>query len=180
MSEMMIKVGSQNPAKVEAVREILQEYPHLKDMEVVGVEVSSEVSEQPKSLEETIQGAQNRAKNVFTDCTYGVGIESGFMAVPGTKSGYMSICIAAIYDGEVTHIGMSSGFETPNKEIMRLVVEEGFDFSQAANHVGMANDPEIGKKNGIMGILTKDKVTRKEYTKQALRMALIHIDKHDA
>lgn len=173
---MKILVGSKNPAKVEAVREILQDYPHLMDAEVVGFEVPTEVSDQPVTLEEIVSGATVRAKNVYAECDYGIGIEAGFMPVPGSKSGHMNVCVAAIYDGTETHIGISSGFETPNKEVMRLVVHEGLTLDKAANEVGMTIDPLIGRHEGVSGILTKGRVTRKEFTKQALRMALIHID----
>ncbi len=180
MSEMLIKVGSQNPAKVEAVREILQEYSHLKDAKIEGVDVSSDISEQPLSLEETVRGAANRARNSFGDCSYSVGIESGLVAVPYTKSGYMDLCAAVIYDGTEVHVGLSSSFEFPDKEITRMIVEDGIDMAQAVNQAGLTSDPAIGSKQGAVGILTKGRVDRKEYTKQALRMALIHIDKHDA
>ncbi len=173
-------VGSKNPAKVDAVREILQEYSHLKDLEVVGTDVSSDVPDQPRSLEETTNGAVNRAKNAFGQCTYSVGIESGLMPVPHTKSGYMDVCVVAIYDGSELHLGLSSAFEFPDTEITRMIMEDGLDMSEAINKAGMTADPKIGSGQGAIGILTKGRVDRKEYTKQALRMALIHIDNHDA
>jgi non-canonical (house-cleaning) NTP pyrophosphatase len=59
-----------------------------------------------------------------------------------------------------------------------MMVEEGLDMSQAINKAGLTKNPNIGAAEGAIGILTKGKVDRKEYTKQALRMALIHIDEH--
>jgi inosine/xanthosine triphosphatase len=173
---MKIVVGSKNPAKVEAVREILQDYPHLKDAEVVGVDVSSGVSDQPKSLEETLTGATNRARSVFTDCDYSVGIESGVMPVPLTKSGYMDLTTCAIYDGSEFHLGLSSAWEFPDKEVMRSVVEDGLDLNQAVHKAGMTTDANIGSSNGAISLVTKGRLDRKAYTKQALQMALIHID----
>ena len=179
MSALTIKVGSKNKAKVAAVEEILQDYPHLKDYVVEGVEVLTEVPEQPIGLEEITRGATARARNAFEDCSYSIGIESGLALIPGTKSGYMDVCIAAVYDGKDSYLGLSSGFEPPDSEIIRLVIEDGLDFSAAANHVGLTRDPKIGRNEGVIGILTKGKVDRKEYTKQALRGALIHIDIHE-
>jgi inosine/xanthosine triphosphatase len=175
---MRIVVGSKNEAKVGAVTEVFLEYPHLKDAVVVGLEAPSGVTDQPLSLAEVVEGARNRARLVFQDCEYSVGIESGFMKVPHSKSGYMNVCVACVYDGTQYHLGISSAFETPNQEIMRLVVDEGLNFAQAGNKTGMTHDPHIGKHGGLIGELTKGKVDRKEYTKQALRMALIHIDQH--
>ena len=174
---MKIKVGTKNKAKLEAVIEILQEYPHLKDFTVDGIEVSSDVSDQPISLEETIEGAINRAKNVFSDCEYGIGIESGWMKVPKTKSGYMDICVCAIYDGKDIHLGLSSAWEFPDPNITNLIINEGLDTTQAINKVGLTNNPQIGSEEGVISILTKGRMTRKDYTKQALRTALIHLEK---
>lgn len=148
MSDLKVIVGSKNPAKVEAVREILQEYPHLKDAVVEGIEVSSGVPDQPRSLDETVTGAVTRAKNAHGDATYSVGIESGLMAVPHTKGGYMDVCVVAIDDGEEAHIGLSSAFEFPDKEITRMIMEDGIDMAQAINKVGLTADPAIGSKGG--------------------------------
>ena len=63
---MLIKVGSENSGKVQAVKELILEYDLLKAAEVLGVEVSSEVSSHPRSLDETISGAKNRARNAFS------------------------------------------------------------------------------------------------------------------
>ncbi len=174
---MNIVVGSKNPAKVEAVREILQDYPHLKDADVVGVEVDSGIAEQPVSIEEMAEGAVNRARAAFVDCDYSIGIESGLMKIPQTKSGYLEACVAVVFDGTEHHLGLSSGFECPDTEVVRLVIEEGFNFADAANKTGLTNDPAIGKNQGVIGILTKGRLDRKAYTKEALRTALIHLDK---
>src|SRR3989344_2432928 len=86
---MRIIVGTTNSAKVAAVQEILKEYPHLADARVSSVKTESGVADQPKSLGETVDGAINRARAAFQDCDFSVGIESGLMEVPKTKSGYM-------------------------------------------------------------------------------------------
>ncbi|MBP7741185.1 MAG: DUF84 family protein [Candidatus Pacebacteria bacterium] len=174
---MKIVVGSKNPAKVEAVREILQDYPHLKDAEVMGVEIDSMVGDQPKSLTEVLTGAMNRARGAYMECEYSIGLESGLMEVPFTKSGHMDVCACAIFDGTEFHLGLSSGWEFPDKEINRLIMEDGLDMSQAINKVGLASDPAIGSGQGAIGILTKGRLDRKAYTKEALRTALIHLEK---
>lgn len=176
---MKITVGSTNPAKVDAVREILADYPHLKDAEVVGVAAESGVGDQPKSLTEVVAGAINRAKAAYADCDYSIGLESGLMEVPQTKSGHMDVCACAIFDGSEHHLGLSSGWEFPDKEINRLILEEGLDMAQAINQVGLTSDPAIGAGQGAIGILTKGRLDRKAYTKEALRTALIHIDEHN-
>jgi len=172
---MKIIVGSKNKAKVEAVAEIIQEYPHLAEATVEGVDAKSGVSEQPTSLDESIRGAMNRARSAFKECDYSIGIESGLMKVPETKTGYMDVCACAIYDGKEFHLGLSSGWEYP--KIFDLVLGEGLDISEAVNRAGLTNNPGIGAEEGAIGIVTKGRLNRKEYTKQGLRMAFIHLDR---
>ncbi|HLD88694.1 MAG TPA: inosine/xanthosine triphosphatase [Candidatus Nanoarchaeia archaeon] len=172
---MKITIGSTNDVKVEAVREVIHDYDILSNAEVNGIDVNSEVSEQPKSLNETIHGAMNRAKNAFRDCNYSFGIESGLMQVPNTKTGYMDVCACVIYDGKDYHIGLSSAFEYPH-EIARLVFKDGLGISQAAYRTGLTKNPKVGSAEGVIGILTRGRLPRKEYTKQAIVMALIHLE----
>ena len=174
---MRIVVGTNNPTKIAAVKELLQEYPSLKDAEIVGVNIESGVGEQPLSFDEVTTGAVNRARAGFNDCDYSIGIEAGFMQVPNSKSGYMDVTACAVFDGTETHLGLSSAFETPDKEIMRLVVEDGLTFSEAANKSGLDTDPQVGQKSGLIGTLTHGKINRKEFVQQALITAQIHIDK---
>lgn len=173
---VVIRVGTTNPAKYHAVIEILRDYPHLEEAKVICESVDSGVSKQPISLDETITGAINRAKRAFKDCAYSFGIESGLFAVPHTKSGYMDVCAAAIFDGKECYLGLSSAWEFPDPAIMRLMLDEGLDMSQAINRAGLTKSSTIGREEGAIGIVTRGRVDRKEYTKQALRMALIHID----
>ncbi len=176
---MKVNVGSQNKAKVWAVAEILEEYEQLKDAQVDGIAVGSGVSAQPKSLDETITGAKNRARDAYQNCAYAVGIESGLMHVPQSKSGYMDVCVCAIYDGNEYHIGLSSAWEFPDRSVTNLMVKDGLDMSEAITKAGYTKNPNIGSDEGAIGILTKGRIDRKEYTKQAVRMALIHLEKFD-
>ncbi len=171
-----IKIGTKNKAKIEAIEEIIKDYSHLASATVEGVETNSGVSDQPKSLDETIKGAINRARNSFRDCDLSFGIESGLMQVPETKSGYMDVCVCAIYDGKEFHLGLSSAWEFPDKNIIGMMLDEGLDMTQAVNKAGLTNNPTIGSAEGAIGILTKGRLDRKAYTKQAIQTALIHVD----
>lgn len=175
---MKIKVGSKNEAKVKAVAEILQDYPHLAAADVSGTEVASSVSEQPKSLDETVRGAMNRALGAFNDCDYGIGLESGLMQVPNTKTGYMDVCVCAIYDGKEYHLGLSSAWEAP-KDVTSYMINDGLTMNEAAMKAGLTKNPKVGAAEGLIGIMTKGKLDRKAYTKEALRAALIHLEKFD-
>lgn len=172
---MKIVIGSKNIAKVNALKEILNDYPHLKHADVITNNSSSEVSDQPKSLDETVQGAINRARNSFVDCTYSFGIESGLMEVPNTKTGYMDVCACAIFDGTEYHLGLSSAWEAP-KTVASYMLDDGLDMNQAALKAGFTTNLEVGSAEGLIGIMTKGRLNRKGYTKEAIRAALIHIE----
>lgn len=175
---MKINIGSKNKQKIDALKEILKEYPDFLNAEVVFRDVDSGVSHQPKSLEETVDGAMKRAKNSFSGCDYGVGLESGLMKVPETKTGYMDVTACAIYDGKNFHLGLSSAFEYPVK-LTNHVLENNVELSDAYRELGFTNKEKIGEEEGIIGVLTKGRLVRKEYTKQAIMMALIHLENKD-
>jgi inosine/xanthosine triphosphatase len=174
---MKIAVGTTNEAKLGAVKETFSDYKMFSGCEISGISVESGVADQPMSLDETVQGAQNRARRVFEKDKYdlGLGIESGLMQVPGSKTGYMDFCICSIFDGKEFHMGVSCGFECP-KEVSRLMHEEGLDMTQAANKAGLSTNPKLGAAEGLIGILTGGRITRKDYTKQAIITALVHLE----
>jgi inosine/xanthosine triphosphatase len=172
---MRIGVGSTNPVKVNAVRKIVPQYGILSGAEVLSVDAPSHVSEQPKSIGETVRGAKNRAAKAFLGNDLGFGIESGLIHVPGTKTGMMDVCVCAICDSTEFHIGISSAFECP-PAVMELVLNKGYDLNKAFHEIGMTDDPKVGHSEGAVGVLTKGRITRLEYTKQAVIMAMIHLE----
>ena len=171
----IINIGSLNPVKVGAVTEVISNYNFLLPLTVNTLEVFSGISEQPKSLDETVTGAINRAENSFILCDYSFGIESGLMNVPKTKTGYMDVCVCSIYDGKFHNIGLSSAFELPRK-IIEFIFEYEMDLNQAFYKANLTQNEKIGSANGAIGFLTHERVTRKDYTKQAIQMALIHLE----
>jgi len=174
---MKIYLGTKNNSKLEALRETIEDYEFLRGNEVIAIKSNSEVSEQPMSLDETIKGAINRAKNCFDESSLSFGIESGLMKVPNTKTGFMDFTACAIFDGKQIHLGLSSAFEYPLK-ITKLLLE-GFDASEAYKKLGLTEHEKIGEVGGIIGDLTKGRIKRKDYTKHAIQMALIHLENPD-
>ncbi len=165
--QLTIHVASLNKNKINAVSEV---FPSFR---VESIAAKSGVREQPVSLDEIIEGAINRAKAVFSNCYYSVGIEDGIAAVPGTRSGYMNFCCCAIYDGGRVYLGLGPAFEYPSESTER-VIEEGITISQAFTSI--SEKPDIGYEEGIIGWLTRGRINRKDYTKQAVEMARIQID----
>ena len=172
---MKIGVGSTNQVKVNAVKEVAALYDMFSGAEVVPVETSSGVSEQPLSITETIDGAKNRARAAYAGNNFGIGIESGLIEVPHTKTGMMDTCACAIFDGKEYHIGLSPAFEYPIK-VTQTVKDEGVDINEAFYKHKLTDNPKIGSADGAIGFLTKSRIKRIDYTKQAIMMAMIHLE----
>jgi len=97
---MKINVGSKNPVKLAAVKEGLQEHIFFENCEIQSEDVSSDVPSQPITANDTINGSKNRAKKAFSNCNISIGIESGLVPTPQTRTGYVGIVYCTIYDGQ--------------------------------------------------------------------------------
>lgn len=174
----IVAIGSANPAKVEAVKEVINDYALFTGASVTAIAAASDISDQPLSMEEIITGAKNRAKNAFEQlyvCNYSFGIESGLYEVKGSRTGYLEGTICCIYDGTDYYLGLSCSFEVP-PEVLNLVLNEKMDLTQAFYSASLSTDPNVGAAQGVIGLLTNGRITRKDYTKQAVTTALIQIE----
>lgn len=171
---MIIKVGSQNPTKIASVKNLLTNHELFENAMVEGVSVEVEEFGHPKTLEETIIGAKQRAELAFGDCLYSIGLESGMFEAPETKSGYLETTACVIYDGSRFHLGLSPSFEWP-AEVVKLILQ-GLDGSQAFKQVGLTDDQKVGTQNGAIHVLTHGKIDRVKLNELALAMALIHLE----
>lgn len=173
---MKINVGSKNQTKIKAVQEAVFLYPRLfPDPEINGIDVNIDLFGHPKALKETIEGALSRAKNAFANCSYSFGLEE----VPFSKSGFMEVGACAVYDGKEIYLGLSPAFEWPLK-VTDLILENKADASQAFKQLGLTSHEKLGAvSGGIIGLLTDGKLTREDYTKYSILMALIRLEKKD-
>ena len=169
MQKIKVAVGSNNPVKVQAVKNVLKKFFNA---EIIPVKVYSRVSKQPIG-EETIQGAINRAKQALekTNADLGVGIEAGLFRVQNTLSGYFDVQYCAIVDrkGKVT-LGHGAGFEYP-KKVVKEVISKKKEVGEVMEKV--SGVVKIGETIGAIGFLTKGKLKRTELTEQAILMAMI-------
>lgn len=95
----IIIVGSKNKAKIGAVTRGAATY--WPAIQVSGQDVPSGVPDQPIGLEQTTQGAVNRAKAAYAlgaakEGTLGVGLEGGVMDMAGR---IVLFGVVAVYDG---------------------------------------------------------------------------------
>ncbi len=71
---MIVNIGSKNAVKIEAVKEAMKGYGIFSRVMVNFFSADSGVSEQPKSMDETIRGAMNRARECFSECCFSIGL----------------------------------------------------------------------------------------------------------
>lgn len=172
---MKVGVGSKNKTKVTAVADLLRDYPMFVGADVQGVSVEIEEFGHPKNIEETIAGAIDRAKQAYEGNDYGFGIEGGLIAIPYTKSGYMTVEACAIYDGDKVHIGLSSALEWPSS-VINGILHDGLDGSQAIRAAGLTTEEKLGEGGGFISILTKGRMSRTDQNKEAVVTALVHLE----
>jgi len=174
---MHIIVGTKNSGKIAAVQKGINEYPILSGALLDSCDVDSGVPAQPIGLEMIISGAKNRAFWAYQtgEHVLSFGIESGIFPVPHTKSGYMDTSCCVIYDGNNYHIGFSSCFEYP-KQMIDSIINDWGEISDIAVNMGFSEDREFRQWLWMVWVLTKSRVTRINYTYQAVQMALIHLE----
>jgi len=165
---MNVVVGSKNPVKLNATRNILGRI--YGDITVSSTNVDSGVPDQPFGLDQTVKGAVNRAKNAFSEeFDLSVGIESGLLMVPETLTGYIDLQWCAIYDGNNITIGASSGFEYPPSVIKEVL--NGVEVGDVMDKVTGVND--LGQKKGAVSYLSRDMLNRTENTEECVLTAMI-------
>ena len=165
-----IIVASKNPVKINATQTAFQQAFPDDVFDVSGVSVPSDVSDQPMTTTETLQGAMNRATNAkqhSPQATYWVGIEGG---IEDTDMGMQCFAwVVILSQGERVGRGQTAIFYLP-QEVARLV-RDGIELGHADDQVfGRENSKQT---NGAIGLLTDDAVDRTAYYVQAVIMALI-------
>ncbi len=165
---MIIIVGSKNPIKLNATKNILTRI--YGEIEISSLEVDSGIPDQPFGLDETIKGAVNRAKKAYSiDVDLSVGIESGLIETPNTITGYIDLQWCAIFDGDRITLGVSSGFEYP-PEVLKEVLS-GVEVGDVMDRVTGIND--LGQKKGAVSHLSHGLLDRTENTEQCVLTAMI-------
>ncbi|MEA4907097.1 MAG: inosine/xanthosine triphosphatase [Anaerolineaceae bacterium] len=164
-----IVIASHNPVKIQSVREgFLRMFPG-QSFDFVGVDVPSQVSDQPTGSAETLLGAQNRAQNAAVarpEADYWVGIEGGI-----EDEGESMRVFAWIVVRSAHLIGKSctGSFYLPSQ--VAELVRTGKELGDADDIVFQRSNSK--QKNGAIGILTGDALDRAQYYEQAVIMALI-------
>lgn len=162
-------VASKNPVKINCTKEGFEKIFTDSTFVFEGVSVPSDVSDQPMTDKETLQGAINRAKNAqqhSPDADFWVGIEGGIDEV---EDGMIAFAWVAVLSNNQIGKSRTSTFYLPPKVVQ--LIHEGIE-------LGYANDQVFGEKNskhkgGAVGSLTGGVLGRTEYYIQAVMLALV-------
>lgn len=163
---LRVNVGSNNPIKAQAVKNVFERA--LGPTEVRLVPVESGVPVQPFD-DETAKGACERARRALLDADFGVGIEAGLIWHKALQLYFdVQFCAIVSRDGKIT-VGHGAGFVYPPKVITEVL---------AGRPVGdvmseLTGIEKLGHKIGAIGYLSKGVLTREQLTEQAVLMALI-------
>ena len=166
---MKVLIGTKNPGKIEGAKKAFANY--FDDVEVIGIKVESNVSEQPVG-KETLLGAKNRVDNLMKHAQengiladYYVAVESGI----NDDLGFWAITNIAVIKNNLGEIGVgaSESFPVPNKYV-KTIIEE----TLAPIMDKIFEESDLRSTTGGIGLLTHDVLNRIDLTTHAFVMAL--------
>ncbi len=167
---MKVLIGTKNKGKVEGAKLALEHY--FENVEIEGVSVSSDVPDQPVDAE-TLQGAENRIKNLKAYASENnlkvdlfVAIESGLAQIFG-KWFTINVAVIADENGFQSH-GIGPAFPVP-ENLVDSIKELGL--GHVMTEV-FKEDKDLHNRGGGIQLLTKDVISRIHITEDAFVMAL--------
>lgn len=164
---LKIIVASKNPVKIKCVENVFFKY--FENIEVIGKDINSLVSDQPKSEEETIRGAKNRTEQIFKKYNpdFGVGIEGGLEYIENKLYLTAWICIKS-KDGQM-ELGRAASFRLPPK--IEKLIKKGKELGDASDIIfGTHNSKQ---KMGAIGLLSKERLDRIKLYEHGVLSALL-------
>lgn len=167
---MKILIGTKNPGKIEGARQAFEKY--FENVEVKGVPVSSDVSNQPLN-EEVFQGAKNRVKHLKEyaksnniEADFYIAVEGGIQNLLCNE--WIDFNAAVIEDSQgLNSVGISQGFPIPDKYMDEIRATE---LGKVMDRIFNGN--ELNKGQGGISLLTHKEITRIDLTRNAFIMAL--------
>lgn len=156
---MIIAIGSKNPVKIQAVRNVFTED------EVISLSVPSGVSEQPFSDDETIEGAINRANNCLMnlDADIGIGLEGG---VVQTKQGLLLCNWGALATRRNVYFAGGARIRVPDEVAARLL--QGEELGPVMDDY--AKKENVSKREGAIGVFTNEWMTRVQMFEHIMKL----------
>lgn len=172
-NERMIAVASANPVKIEAARAGFQlMFPQLH-FQVISVDVTSDVSSQPRSDEETLTGALNRVHHAVAAspaADFWIGIEGGVQAQAGELGAFAWVVVRAR-----TGLGKARSGTFFLPPVIADLVAGGLELGHADDQVFQQSNTK--QAAGAIGLLTGNAVDRRQLYEQAVVLALVRFKK---
>lgn len=163
-------VWSQNPVKIKAVKEGFEAMFPEEWFEVVGISATSGVNDQPMTDIETFTWAKNRAihcQEKHPEADFWVGVE-GWLFPENDQSLTACAWVYVVWES-LSWKARSATFSLP-PEVVQLI-HQWHELAEADSIVfGRENSK---RKNGAVGFLTGDVVTRTDYYAHPVKLALI-------
>eukprot|EP01084_Bolivina_argentea_P151374 264217_1 len=160
---MTIAIGSTNPTKIKSVQIAVEKLFPNKCVEYKHCSVQSGVSDQPKSSSESVNGAINRANNVFNifpNADYTVGIEGGIetVSVANNKNVYLqSGWVVVMNQQKEIGIGTSARVELSDK-VMKPILNDGKELGDVMDDLSGQNN--VKTHQGYFGLVTNNNLPR--------------------
>jgi len=165
-TKIKISISTNNDLKVNALKNFLKNY--MKNYEIIKNNDYKTGSEQP-FCDDTIRFATDRALYGLKDNDYSVGIESGLFYNKINNVYYdFHYCVIIDKYSKIT-TGVSSGFEMPDNIIDN--VKSGNTVNNAVNN--LYNIKNIGKNEGIIGLISDNKIKRYDLIYESIRNAFL-------
>lgn len=165
---LRVAVGSTNPVKVGAVKNIFTQI--FGYVEVEAIEPDLDLEKQPKERS-TVEGAMRRARfAIESACSdFGVGIEAGlFLNEHIGRQLDVQYCAVVDASGNMT-VGHGPGFQYP-PAVLEAVAKGEAVGDVMARITGIEG---IGRKSGSIGYLTDGMMDRTSLTEIAVLMSLV-------
>lgn len=158
-------VGSTNPVKINSVRQAIQEkWPNAV---VTGYAVASNVSSQPSSDQETLQGATNRSRAAMKagleqypdadpEFCLGVGLEGG--VTDWNDEMWSTVWVSVVdYTGEM-YSGNGARVKVPT--VVADLIKSGGEMGPMM--VKLTGQSDVRQGQGMFGVITDGFVNRTE------------------
>lgn len=164
-----IVIASDNPVKIQATLNGFQKMFPNQAFEAQSITLSSGISDQPLSDEETYQGALNRVRRaamLISKADYWVGIEGG---IEENEDEMSSFAWVVILSKDLIGKSRTGTFALP-KPIADLI-RQGKELGEADDIV--FNRSNSKRDNGAVGILTDNVIDRIQLYEHAVILALL-------
>lgn len=169
---MKFFIGTNNAVKVDTAKQVIAKILDSTDFELFGKDVPSGFGETPHD-QETIQGAENRAKELILlpECEYAIGLESGLVQRYGHIFEEAWCCVIAKHK---TTYGYSSGLKVPDV-ITRKMSSDNLEHFEVLRLEEIRSLLPVKTSKDTWGNYSNLALTRKISFEEALRNALVQM-----